>query len=168
VVCTNCSLSNADTTNSNPIIKLEKSRHFTLGNSQVSGPALGVEVGAGAVETKIVDSEFARNKTGAISIASGATQTLVEGNQFSDTCQGATNTYNGIDVAANATDFKILGNWFRSFSSANKCKYDIAIQSGTGNQFIVAHNVTPTTSYATGKILNSASGGTQSVVDNIP
>lgn len=148
-------------------IELENSRDFSFQNSYASGANVGIAVGPGAFDTKIIGNVFPNLNEQAITIAAGSRNTIIQGNTFSSTATSGKGVPI-IDVAANASDFIISGNEASSFTPpADRPGYGVRIAPGNSTRFFVVNN---SFQYINLKAVQNgaAAGSVYTVSGNIP
>lgn len=150
------------------VIDIRNGRDFSYQNGYVSGANVGIAVGPGAFDTKIIGNVFPNLTRQAITIAAGSVATIVQGNTFDGTGTSANGVYPIIDVAPSATDFTISSNQSRSFyPSTNWPSYGVRIAAGRSTRFFVNDNNFQQTKL--GSVRNGAgAGGVYNVATNIP
>ncbi len=149
------------------VIELENSRDFSFQNSYASGANIGIAVGPGSFDTKIIGNVFPNLNEQAITIAAGSRNTIIQGNTFSSTGTAGKGVPI-IDVAANASDFIISGNQASSFTPpADRPDYGVRIAPGNSTRFFVVNN---SFQYINLKAVQNgaAAGGIYTVSGNIP
>lgn len=146
-------------------IQLDASRDFSY-RGYIATCNVGVNVGAAALYTDLSNIQFVNIANQAIVINATASHTTITRNQFDDIGNATNNTFNIIDIAANASDFSIIDNRFRT-TVANQPKNGINIAAGTSNNFAVAFNdfAGPLAGLP---IVNGGSGGAQELYGNVP
>jgi hypothetical protein len=123
------------------VIDVQNARDFSFQNSYASGANIGIAVGPGAFDTKIIGNVFPNLGQQAITIAAGSRATLIEGNTFSSVGTAGNGAYPIIDVAANAGDFMISGNQSSSFyPQTNWPSNGVRIAPGNSVRFFVVNN----------------------------
>jgi hypothetical protein len=84
-----------------------------------------------------VGGTFHLNQREGLQINSSSDVKIV-GSHFSDDSQATTNTYDDIFVAANVSNFSLIGNNHKDLTSTGKvCKYGVEIASGTSDYYSV-------------------------------
>lgn len=123
------------------VIDIQNARDFSYQNSYASGANVGIAVGPGAFDTKIIGNVFPNLGRQAITIAAGSRNTIIQGNTFSSTGTAGNGAFPIIDVAADASDFIISGNQASSFyPQTNWPSYGVRIAPGNSARFFVVNN----------------------------
>ena len=123
------------------VIDIQNARDLSFQNSYASGANIGIAVGPGAFDTKIIGNVFPNLGQQAITIAAGSRATVIEGNTFSSVGTSGNGSYPIIDIAANASDFMISGNQSSSFyPQTNWPGNGVRIAPGNSARFFVVNN----------------------------
>ena len=123
------------------VIDLQNARDFSYQNSYVSGANIGIAVGPGAFDTKIIGNVFPGLTQQGITIAAGSRATVIQGNTFDSTGSSGNGVFPVIDVAANASDFIIEGNQaFSFYPQTTWPSYGVNIAAGKSTRFSVINN----------------------------
>jgi hypothetical protein len=148
-------------------IDIRNGRDFSYQNSYVSGANVGIVVGPGAFDTKIIGNVFPNLARQAITIAAGSKATIIQGNTFDGTGMGGNALYPIVDVASGAADFNINGNQSTSFyPNTNWPNYGVRIASKSTRFFVNNNNFQQT---KLGAVRNSAGAGSvYNVSANMP
>ena len=150
------------------VIDIRNGRDFSYQNSYVSGANVGIAVGPGAFDTKIIGNAFPNLSQQAIKIAAGSRATVIQGNSFDSDGRSGNGAFAIVDVAANASNFTIQGNHSYSlYPNTNWPSYGVKIAPGKSTQFFVINNNFQQTKL--GSVNNGAAVGTLYTVSaNIP
>ena len=149
------------------VIDLQNSRDFSYQNGYLSNANVGIAIGPGAFDTKIIGNALPNLAQQGITIAAGSKASTIKGNTFdSDGMSGAGVPI--VDVAANASNFSIEGNQAYSFyGQANWPNYGVRIATGKSTRFLVVNNDFQQTKL--GAVHNGATTGTvYTVSGNMP
>lgn len=122
-------------------VDIQNGRDISYQNSYVSGANVGIAIGPGAFDTKIIGDVFPNLARQAVTIAAGSRATVIEGNTFDGTGTSANGIYPIVDVAPNAADFTISGNQARSFYPVTQWpSTGVLIPRGQSTRFSVVNN----------------------------
>jgi hypothetical protein len=121
-------------------IEIDSARDFSFQNGYVSGANVGIAVGPGAYDTKIIGNVFPDLARQAITVAAGSKATVIQGNTF-DSDGHSPGNFALIDVAADTSDFTITGNEaFSFYPTAQYPAYGARIAPGKSTRFAVTNN----------------------------
>jgi hypothetical protein len=162
--CLNCFAETGGPTSGFAGLQLDSVRDFRW-QGYLASSTTGVAIGANATSVDISHTVFINHGQSAVTIANGATDVLLHANSFLDSGVQTNNTYDTISFAANASNWKLIGNTFNDTTSANKPRYHVAL-SGTTDQYIMKDNRAMTAA-ATGEVNNGASGSNREILANL-
>lgn len=157
--CTDCYLEAGGNTGGTAL-KIDAGRDINYHGYIASGTT-GVAITGSSAETNGIDLShiiFTNIGRSAITLPASANRVKIADNNFDDICNQATNTYDGISVAPNASEFSISGNMWRN-NGARKCRYGVNVGAGASNSYIVGMNVFSGGTFGTG-FLNDGGSGT--------
>jgi hypothetical protein len=106
----------------------------------IASASTGAAITGSSTETNGIDLShivFTNIGRSAITLPASANRVKIADNNFDDICNQVTNTYDGISVAANASEFSITGNMWRN-NGAKKCRYGVNVAPGASNSYLVA------------------------------
>lgn len=146
-------------------VDLQAVRDFRFTNSYIATSTTGIQVGAGARDVDISHNVFTNLNQSAVTIASGAVNVHVIGNDISETGIQTNNTYDAISVPDGADDFDISGNTIIT-ASGNAHRYGINIANTGSNRFSITNNLI--LNAGTSALNNASTGATQFVWGNMP
>jgi hypothetical protein len=141
VRCTDCYLEAGGNTGGTAL-KIDAGRDINY-HGYIASATTGAAITGSSSETNGIDLShiiFTNIGQSAITLPSSANRVKIADNNFDDICNQATNTYDGISVAPNASEFSISGNMWRN-NGAKKCRYGVNVAAGASNSYIVAMNV---------------------------
>jgi hypothetical protein len=136
--CTDCYLEAGGNTGGTAL-KIDAGRDIQY-HGYIASATTGVAITGNSSETNGIDLShiiFTNIGQSAITLPASANRVKIADNNFDDICDQATNTYDGISVAANASEFSISGNMWRN-NGAKKCRYGVNVAVGASNNYIVA------------------------------
>lgn len=159
VRCTDCYLEAGGNTGGTAL-KIDAGRDIQY-RGYIASATTGAAITGSSAETNGIDLShivFTNIGQSAITLPGSANRVKIADNNFDDICNLATNTYDGISVAPNASEFSISGNMWRN-NGAKKCRYGVNVAPGASNSYIVAMNVSSGGTFGTG-FLNDGGLGT--------
>jgi hypothetical protein len=158
----NCSI---ETRNGSTAIQLDASRIFSFHGGIGGADEMGVYVGPEAVDTDLSHIFFVSLRKGAITIAAGATNTLITDNIFEDTTDDGNNAFDCVNVQPGAANFAIANNLWRS-TNRYKARYAINLSSSAPSNYQLLNNRMPADVYQTGAVYAVAGGSNYVISGN--
>jgi len=158
VRCTDCSLEAGGNTGGTAL-KIDAGRDIQY-HGYIASAKTGAAITGSSSETNGVDLShitFTNIGQSAITLPASANRVKIADNNFDDICNQATNTYDGISVAPNASEFSISGNMWRN-NGAKKCRYGVNVAGGASNSYIVAMEEYPSGTFGTSFLKDGGSG----------
>lgn len=123
------------------VIDVQSARDFSYQNSYVSGANIGIAIGPAAFDTKIMGNVFANLAQQAITVSAGSRATVIQGNTFDSNANTGNGSFPLIDVAADASEFSIIGNQAFSFYPQGQWPgYGARVAAGNSSHFSITNN----------------------------
>jgi len=123
------------------VIDIQSARDFSYQNSYVSGANIGIALGPAAFDTKIIGNVFANLAQQAITVAAGSRATVIQGNTFDSSANTGNGRFPLIGVAAESSEFSIIGNQAFSFYPQGQWPgYGVHVSAGNSSHFAITNN----------------------------
>lgn len=145
-------------------IQLDQVRDFSYVTGYVASATTALAVGANAAEVRFSRNEVVSITQSAVTIASGSSDVMIDGDSFEDVGTQTDNTYDVIAVTAPASNWAVKDSFFRS-ANANKPKNCIGLSAGATDNYQITGNRCQNTS--TGILSNAATGSNRSIWGNL-
>lgn len=118
-------------------------------------------------ECSVVQSRIFGNAKHGIILGNGPRNVLIQSSFISNNSTKMANTYNGIEVASDATHFQICSNFVGNSPSVsgNNQRIGVSINTGLSNYFIVSNNILEGNKYA--GIIDNSTKNKKSILGNI-